>query len=216
MKNVILFDLDGTITDPKVGITKSVQYALSHFDIHVDDPNELCHFIGPPLRESFREFYGLSEEGAELATAKYRERFIPTGIYENEIYDGMKDLLKGLKESCKTLVLATSKPTVFAERVLGYFNIAEYFTFISGSELSGERSDKFEIITYALESCGISDLDSCIMIGDRKFDIIGAKAVGISCIGVLYGYGDEAELSEVGADYLVSDVRELGELLFKL
>jgi len=213
MKNVILLDLDGTITDPKVGITKSVQYALSHFDIHVADPDELCHFIGPPLRESFREFYGLSEEDAELATAKYRERFAPTGVYENEIYDGMKDLLKNLKESGRTLILATSKPTVFAVRVLEYFDIAEYFSFISGSELSGERSDKFEVITYALEKCGISDLDSCVMIGDRKFDIIGAKAVGISCIGVLYGYGDEAELSEAGADYLASDVLELAQLL---
>jgi len=213
MKTVILFDLDGTITDPKVGITKSVQYALSHFDIHVDDPDELCHFIGPPLRESFREFYGLSEEDAELATAKYRERFIPTGIYENEVYDGMAGLLKSLKESGKTLILATSKPTVFAERVLEHFGIAEYFTFISGSELNGERSDKFEVITYALENCDISDLDSCIMIGDRKFDIIGAKAVGVSCVGVLYGYGDEDELEAAGADYLVRDVWELGELL---
>ena len=213
MKSVILFDLDGTITDPKVGITKSVQYALSHFDIHVEDPDELCHFIGPPLRESFREFYGLSEEDAELATAKFRERFVPTGIYENEIYDGMRDLLKHLKESGKTLILATSKATVFAERVLEYFEIAEYFTFVSGSELSGERSGKYEVITYALENCGIRDLDSCIMIGDRKFDIIGAKAVGVSSVGVLYGYGDEIELSAAGADYLVRDVWELGELL---
>jgi len=213
MKNIILFDLDGTITDPKVGITKSVQYALSHFNIHIEDPDELCKFIGPPLRDSFKDFYGFSDENAELATAKYRERFIPTGIYENEMYDGIEDLLKSLKDSDKTLILATSKPTVFAERVLEHFDIAKYFSFISGAELSGERSDKFEIITYAFEKNNIHDLDRCIMIGDRKFDIIGAKAARISSIGVLYGYGSKDELLKAGADYLAGDVWALREIL---
>jgi len=213
MKDIILFDLDGTITDPKVGITKSVQYALAHFDIHIQDPDELCKFIGPPLRDSFSEFYGLSAEQSELATAKYRERFTTTGIYENEIYDGMEALLKHLKSSGKTLLLATSKPTVFADRVLKHFNIDKYFSFISGSELNGERSDKFEVITYALENAGISDLNRCVMIGDRKFDIIGAKGVGMSSIGVLYGYGDKEELEAAVADHLARDVTELGRLL---
>ena len=213
MKNVILFDLDGTVTDPKEGITKSVQYALSHFDIHIEDPDELCNFIGPPLRESFKEFFGFNDEDAELATAKYRERFTESGIYKNEIYEGMEDLLKNLKDSGKTLILATSKPTVFAEHILQHFGIDKYFSFICGSELSGERSDKYEIIKYAIEKNGIRDAGSCIMIGDRKFDIIGAKAAGVSNIGVLYGYGSEDELSEAGADYLVRDVRELEKLL---
>jgi len=213
MKDIILFDLDGTITDPKVGITKSVQYALKYFDIHIGDPDELCNFIGPPLRESFMEFYGLSMEQAELATAKYRERFVATGIYENEIYDGMAELLESLKSSGKTLLLATSKPTVFAERVLSHFNIDKYFSFISGSELNGERSDKFEVITYALENAAIKNVEKCVMIGDRKYDIIGARAAGVSNIGVLYGYGDKSELEEAGADYLARDVAELGRLL---
>ena len=213
MKTTILFDLDGTITDPKIGITKSVQYALEHFGIHIKDPDELCHFIGPPLRESFMEFYGLSPGQAELATAKYRERFVVTGIYENEIYDGMADLLKNLNSSGKTLLLATSKPAVFAERVLSHFNIDKYFSFIGGSELNGERSDKLEVITYALENAAVKDTEKCVMIGDRKYDIIGARAAGVSNIGVLYGYGDQNELEEAGADYLARDVAELGRLL---
>ena len=215
MKDVILFDLDGTITDPKVGITKSFQYALAHFDIHVKDPDELCHIIGPPIRDAFKEFFSFDDAGAELATAKYRERFPTIGIYENEMYEGMDNLLKNLKDDGKTLLLATTKPAIYAERILEHFNIAQYFSFISGSELSGERSDKHELITYALGNMNITDLERCIMIGDRKFDIIGAKAVGISSIGVLYGYGDESELRDAGADYLVRDVKELGEILGK-
>jgi len=213
MKNIILFDLDGTITDPKVGITKSVKYALSHFDVHVEDPDTLCHFIGPPLRESFKEFYGLDDDQAEIAVAKYRERFSQAGIYENEIYEGMAELLQRLKGSGKTLILATSKPIVFAEIVLKHFGIFEHFSFIGGSELNGERSDKYEVIMYALETVGITDVDSCVMVGDRKYDIIGAKAARMSNIGVLYGYGSEDELLAAGVDYLAADVTELGELL---
>jgi len=215
VKNIILFDLDGTLTDPKVGITRSVQYALRHFDINVENPDDLCKFIGPPLRDSFKEFYGFDDDSAEIATEKYRERFRTTGIYENEIYDGMEDLLRKLKSSGKTLIVATSKPTDFAKIVLEHFNVDKYFSFISGSEMNGERTDKAEVLKYAFEKCNIHDMSSCIMIGDRKFDIIGAKSVGISSIGVLYGYGGKEELMEADADYLAEDIRELETILSK-
>ena len=213
MKNIILFDLDGTLTDPKVGITKSVRYALRHFGIYADDLDELCKFIGPPMRKSFKEFYGFDDEAANRATEKYRERFLEKGIYENVMYGGIDVMLKNLKASDKTLFLATSKPTEQAERVLEHFGLAEYFSFVSGAELDGERSEKWEVIQYALERNDIRDRDACIMVGDRKYDITGAKSAGIDSVGVLYGYGGLAELSDAGADYIVKNVAELTELL---
>ena len=163
MKNIILFDLDGTITDPKVGITKSVQYALRHFDIDVENLDDLVKFIGPPLRQSFKSFYGFDDMNVEEAVEKYRERFLEKGIYENVMYDGIDIMLKNLKESGKTLLIASSKPTVQVVKVLEYFSLIDFFTFISGAELNGERSDKEELILYAFENNNIKDLDSCIM-----------------------------------------------------
>ena len=213
-KNIILFDLDGTLTDPKVGITTSVQYALSHFGIHVENPDELCKFIGPPLRQAFKEYYGFDTAGAEEALWKYRERYIDEGIYENIMYPGIDHMLEGLKDLGKTLIVATSKPTILAEKVLKHFSLDKYFSFVSGAELNGERSEKSEIIQYAFEKCNIDNIKNCIMVGDRKHDIVGAKAACISSIGVLYGYGSEEELSEAGADYIVKTVSELSDLLY--
>jgi haloacid dehalogenase superfamily, subfamily IA, variant 1 with third motif having Dx(3-4)D or Dx(3-4)E len=180
----IFFDLDGTLTDPKIGITKSVQYALKKCGITVENTDDLCHFIGPPLKDSFKKFYGFGDDDAENAVTFYREYFSEKGIYENAIYDGAREMLQMLKASQKTLVLATSKPTVYATKILKHFNIYEYFTFISGSELDGSRSKKSEVIRYALEQNNISDLSGIIMVGDREHDIIGAKSVGILSIGV--------------------------------
>ena len=213
MKNVILFDVDGTITDPKVGITKSVQYALRHFGIIINNPDDLCTFIGPPLRQSFKDFYGFDDTSAEKAVEKYREYYLDTGIYENFLYDGMDVMLEKLKQQGKTLLTASTKPTPQVKRVLEYFHIIKYFTFISGSEFNGDRSDKKELILYALENAKINDLNDCIMIGDRKHDIIGAKKVGIDSIGVLYGYGGLDELTEAEATFIVKNVAELSELL---
>lgn len=213
MKEIILFDLDGTITDPKVGITKSVQYALRCFDIYVDNPDDLCKFIGPPLRQSFKVFYGFDDAGANEAVEKYREYFLNKGIYENIMYDGMNVMLKKLKELGKVLLIATSKPTVQAEKVLSYFGLDKYFAYVSGAELNGDRSEKSEVILYALEKKNINDLCRCIMIGDRKHDIIGAKTVGMDSVGVLYGYGGFDELSEAKATFIVNDVNELSDLL---
>ena len=205
----ILFDLDGTLTEPKVGITKSVQYALKKCGIEVKNADNLCPFIGPPLWDSFKKFYGFDDAGAENAVAFYREYFSKKGMYENTIYDEVKEMLQELKSSQKTLILATSKPTVYAIEILKYFNIYEYFTFISGSELDGLRSKKSEVIRYAIEQNKISDLSKIIMVGDREHDIIGAKDVGILSIGVLFGYGDYDELQNAKADFIVSNIKEL-------
>ena len=235
MKNIILFDLDGTISDPKVGITKSIQYALRHFDIDVENADELCKFIGPPIHQTFKEFYGFNDVDVERAVGKFRERMLAKGLYENIMYDGVDAMLKELHESGKTLMIATSKPINLARKVLEYFAIDQFFAFVSGSEMNGDRSDKSEVIQYALEqnnipketslnarSCslvqGVStenclNISDCIMVGDRKHDIIGAKTNGLESIGALYGYGDYEELTTAGADYLVKDIGELSDLL---
>jgi len=211
--DIIFFDLDGTLTDPKIGITKSIQYALASFGINVENPDDLVKFIGPPIRPAFKNFYGFDDADAEKAVEKFRERFLVKGIYENVMYDGIEVMLQKLKDAGKVLIIATSKPTVQAKTVLSYFNIDKYFTFVSGSEMNGDRSDKGEVIQYALEQTGISDISRCIMVGDRKHDVIGAKTVGMQSIGVLYGYGDYEELSQANADYIVKNVDELSALL---
>jgi len=211
-KEYILFDLDGTLTDPKIGITKSTQYALAHFGINTENPDDLCKHIGPPIRTSFKE-YGLTDAEVEEAVSKYRERFVDVGIYENTMYQGVDEMLQKLQDSGKTLILATSKVAAYAQIILEHFNLAKFFTFVSGSELNGDRSEKSEVIQYALDQNNISDLSKCIMIGDRKYDIVGAKAIGIDSIGVLYGYGDYEELSQAGADHIVKDVDALSDLL---
>jgi len=213
MAKYILFDLDGTLTDPKSGITKSVQYALRKFEITVDDPDSLTNFIGPPLKNSFKEFYGFDDYGAESAVTEYRKYFSEKGIYENAMFDGIDEMLKALCDAGKTIILATSKPSVYAGQILKHFNIYDYFTFVSGSELDGSRTEKYEVIKYALEQNDITDLSSVVMVGDREHDILGAKKMGVASIGVLFGYGDYAELSDAGADVIVSDVAELKSVL---
>lgn len=198
----ILFDLDGTITDPKTGITNSVAYALKKFGITVNDLDRLTGFIGPPLKDSFIEYYDFSEDEAALAVKYYREYFGEKGIYQNTVYPDMNDLLNDLKNMGKTLVIATSKPTIYAKKILEYFNLIDYFEFVAGSELNGLRNKKSEVIAYALEACGIVDRSSSVMVGDRKHDILGAKEVGITSVGVLYGYESISEINSVDPDYI--------------
>ena len=216
MKKYILFDLDGTITDPKEGITKSVEYALNKFGITVDNLNELCKFIGPPLKDSFIEYYNFNDDEAEKAIKYYREYFSDRGIYENQVYKGFEDILISLKENNKVLIVATSKPTIFAQKILEHFNLRKYFSFVSGSNLDGTRVKKSEVIQYALERNNIKDLSEVIMIGDRKHDVYGAKEIGIESIGVLYGYGDYEELYDNGANYIVNNVEELRKLIMEI
>jgi len=206
-------DLDGTITDPLEGITRSVQYALAHFGIQVEDHHTLSHFIGPPLVDAFMEYYGFSREQAVAAAEKYRERFSVTGLYENEVYPGMEAFLQTMAAAGKKLLVATSKPQVFAQKILEHFGLAGYFTFIGGSNLDGTRAHKDEVIRYVLEENRITDLRQAVMVGDRKYDLVGAQKVGLDCIGVLYGYGSPEEMKEAGATALAADLRELAQLL---
>ena len=212
MKQYLLFDLDGTLTDPMVGITSSVQYALEKFGIHVRYLKELIPFIGPPLAESFQKFYGFSKEDAERAIQYYREYYAPKGIFENEVYEGIPEMLAHLTEAGFTLLVATSKPTVFARKVLKHFGMEDYFSFVGGSELDGSRTKKAEVISYILKTCGI-EAKEAIMIGDRRHDIEGGKACGLESVGVLYGYGTEQELTEAGADHIIRTVAELEDYL---
>ncbi len=216
MIHTLLFDLDGTLTDPAEGIANSVLYALSRFGITVADKRELYAFIGPPLADSFGRYYGFDRKTSEDAIGFYREYFKDRGIFENLVYDGILKMLQALKASGKTLLLATSKPEVFAGRILRHFGLAEYFDRICGSLLDNTRTDKHEVIEYALAISGIADRDGCLMIGDRKHDVLGAAASGIATVGVSYGYGSREELEKAGASPIVSDVRELTAYLLSV
>ena len=178
MKN-ILFDLDGTITDPAMGITNSVMYALKKFGIEVPERSELYKFIGPPLAESFEKYYGFSD--GQKAVEAYREYFAPKGIFENEVYEGIEELLSTLKNRGYNIYLATSKPEIYAKQILEHFKIDKYFSDAVGSELNGDRVEKGEVIAYLLKKHNITE---GIMIGDRCFDIIGAKENGLKSVGV--------------------------------
>ncbi len=209
----ILFDLDGTVTDSKIGILKSADYALRHFGIETENLDDIQKFIGPPLHFSFTKIFNLSEEETIIAIEKYRERYSKLGIYENTLYIGIVELLKELKANGKKVILATSKPKFYADKILNYFDITGYFDFVAGSEMDGSRSEKAEVISYALENMGIADFSECVMIGDREHDIIGAKSIGVASIGVLYGYGSRGELEKAGADRIASTVQELSVLI---
>lgn len=210
----ILLDLDGTVTNPKEGITKSFAYALAELGIETEDRDTLCKVIGPPLMQSFREFYGFTEEQALRGTAKYRERYEKLGWAENEVYEGMEEALAALCRQGAKLILATSKPERFAVRIMKHFGLDKYFTALCGADdYAKNRSTKEEVVRYALEQNGITDTTEVIMVGDRKYDVTGAAALGIKTIGVLYGFGDEAELREAGVVHLVRTPQELAEYL---
>ena len=218
MFDYILFDLDGTLTDPKEGITKSVQFALHYFGILEPDLKKLEKFIGPPLTESFIEFYNFDHKKAVQAVEKYRERFAKVGLYENKVYPGIESLLKKLKQDNKVLAIASSKPTIFVRKILEYFKLDSYFTVIMGSELDGKRSKKEDVVEACLKELFPNkpiDYDKTVMVGDRKFDVEGAKAFGLMSIGVGYGYAGSRELMDAGPDFYVATVKELEKLLFK-
>ena len=210
--DVFLFDLDGTLTDSSVGITKSVIYALKKYGIEEEDQKKLYAFIGPPLTESFQKFYGFSAEQSIEAVEYYREYYREIGIFENKVYEGMKETLRQLKEKGKRLMVATSKPEPFARRIIRHFGLASYFEYVAGMELDGGRGTKAEVIAYALQSCGIDDRGKTVMVGDREHDVIGAKKEGLDCIGVLYGFGSREELEKAGADWIIEKPEELCEL----
>ena len=209
MYKYILFDLDGTLTDPGLGITNAVMYALKKFDIEATDRSELYKFIGPPLLESFQKYYGMSEEESQMALQYYREYFKPYGLYENTVYEGIENVLTTLKSQGRKLVLATSKPEPFAVEILRHFGLDKYFDFIAGATMDEKRVRKADVIAYALESCKITELSEVVMIGDREHDVFGAKEVGVKSIGVLYGYGDLEELESAEADYIAKTPEDI-------
>ncbi len=210
--NTVLFDLDGTLTDPGVGITKSVEYALNRYGISVPDRAQLYPFIGPPLVDSFMKYYGFSKEKALEAVEVYREYFRVTGLFENEVYPGVPEMLEALKGRGKTLLIASSKPEVFVMRILEHFDLLQYFDFAGGALMDETRSTKTEVLSYVLTEAKVVP-NSAILVGDRKFDVNGAHALGLDAMGVLYGYGSEEELTAARPEYLVKHPREIAEIL---
>ena len=226
MFRFVLFDLDGTVSDPKEGICKCVQYALKAQNMDEPDLDKLEPFIGPPLKNSFMEFYGMDEQAAEAAVEKYRERFSTIGLYENELYPGMKEFLQSLQSYGVKLAIASSKPKIFVNRILKHFQIAEYFDVVCGSELNGKKVEKADVMREAISklfhireesvadtSKNIVPWNDILMVGDRKFDVEGAKIFGIKCAGVSYGYAAEGELEEAGADFVTDELDALHQYI---
>ncbi len=211
MYDLILFDLDGTLTNPEEGITKSVQYALEGYGIVENNIDNLRRFIGPPLVDGFMGFYSMNREDALGALARYRERFSDVGIFENELLDGCEKLLSDLKKEGKRLALATSKPYVYAKKILEHFELIKYFDILVGAELDGTRNDKKDVIKEVLKQAG--EYKNPVMVGDRMHDIIGAKKNNIPCIGVTFGFAVEGELEENGAIEIANSMGELFEIL---
>lgn len=213
MYEYILFDLDGTLTDPGEGITNSVAYALKKFNISVEDKTELYRFIGPPLIYSFMNFYGLNYENGLKAVEYYREYFSVTGIFENKLFDGIHKLLAEIKKSGKKIALATSKPEQYAVRILDHFDLTQYFDFIGAATMDETRSKKADVITYTLDNLGITDKSKVVMIGDRHHDIDGANQNDLDSIGVLFGYGSRDELENAGATYIAKTINDIIKFL---
>lgn len=207
------FDMDGTVINSAPGVTNAVSHALRRLGITPPPAEELTCFIGPPLVWSFSHFYGLNEEETQKALAYYREYYSDKGIFECLVYEGVENLLKRLNEQGATCVLATSKPHVFANRILAHFGLDCYFAYVSGPELDGTRNAKSEVIAYAMEQMGLKDRERILMIGDRNHDTLGARENGIDAVGVLWGFGSREELIESGARAVFGTAKELEEAL---
>ena len=208
MYKYIFLDLDGTLTDPFLGITNSVKYALKKFNI--DSTNEeLKCFIGPPLRQSFKEYYNMNADDAEKAVSYYREYYATKGLFENELYGDTIKVLDELKGLSLKIVLATSKPEKFSIEILKHFNIYEYFDFCACATLDKSRDTKSDIIKYAIDSLNITNLDEILMVGDRYHDVEGAKLNNIKCCYVTYGYGSIDEAKKYGANYIIDSLDEV-------
>lgn len=213
MIKYVLFDLDGTITEPAEGITNSARYALEQFGIKVKSNTELLAFIGPPLQDSFKDFYGFDDKKAKEAVLAYREHYKEIGMLQCTLYPNIELLLKTLKERNYTLAIATSKPEVFAIEILKHFKLDGYFDFIAGASLDMKRCKKEDVINHALKNLNITNTNEVIMIGDRKHDVLGARIHNIDCIGVLYGYGSKEEFLDCKCKYIVNETLDILEIL---
>lgn len=211
----VLFDLDGTLTDSSPGILNSVKYALTEMAWEIPDGEVLNKFLGPPLTYSFAEFCCMDEEQAKQAAEIYRGRYKDYCVIENSLYDGIYDVLEQLTDAGKILAVATTKPEVMAEKIVSHFGIKKFFTAVCGAAPDGSNGGKAGIIRNALEKCGEDDLGQALMIGDRFYDIEGAKAVGIASVGALFGYGSRPELEDAGADYIASEPKDIAKIILK-
>lgn len=215
MYQYILFDLDGTLTDSREGITKSVQYALDKMGVFEEDLSKLEQFIGPPLHDQFMRAYDFDDAAAHKAVAAYRERFSAVGWKENILFDDVPQVLQVLKNNGKVLAIASSKPRIFVDKILAYFGVDQYFDVVSGATLDGLISTKSQVVQQALMQLSIDDLSKAVLVGDRLHDVEGAHENGISCIGVTFGFGGRTELDSAGADKIVDDFDELTTLLLQ-
>ena len=209
----LLFDLDGTIVDASEGIYKSFEYALNHYGITVEDLNDLRVVIGPPLKDCFMGMYNFDEDKAIEAVAKYRERYSVTGLFECSIYDGIDVLLESLYNKGYKLVLATSKPEVYAKKILENKKLDKYFYYIAGAQIGGKICNKEDVLSYIIDTLEIDDVSKCLMIGDTKYDLAGAKEFNIDALGVLYGFGKHDELKCYPSIALANTVEEIGTYL---
>lgn len=212
MVQTILFDLDGTLTDPAPGITNSVIYALEQMGYPVPPRQELLKFIGPPLVYSFQHYSGMTQEEAVQATAQYRVYFGEKGLLENAVFDGVPQLLERLREQGYRLLIATSKPEIYTNRILEHFDLARYFDAVAGATLDQSRTAKEQVVAYALETYGV-DPATAVMVGDREHDIRGGRVNGLRTVGVTFGYGSRQELEESGADAVAENLEQLYNIL---
>lgn len=216
IKNV-LFDLDGTLTDPGLGITNSIMYAFRKLGFEVPEREKLYKYIGPPLIDSFKADFGMSDELARTTLYTYREYFSTKGLFENEPYAGIDVQLKKLNDAGCKLYVTTSKPEQFAVRILEHFGLAEYFTIICGASMDEKREKKADVIRYTLERAGKENESSdSVMVGDRYADIVGARETGLKSVGVLWGYGSADELENEHPDAICPEMSELAETILRL
>lgn len=208
MFRYVLMDLDGTLTDPGIGITNSIIYALERFGIHPKNRESLYRFIGPPLMEELSIVYGFSKEESQKALEYYREYFAVKGLYENRVYDGIPKTLQRIKDSGRILLVATSKPEVYSLKILEHFDLLRYFDYVAGSTMDSSRVRKSDVIAYAVQSFDV-DPKEAIMVGDRENDILGAAENNMSSLGVLYGYGSKEELQNAGATLFAKTPEEI-------
>ncbi len=213
MYKYILFDLDGTITESAPGIMNSARYALKHFGIEAPGDEKLRKFVGPPLFESFTQMFGIPAKRANEAIATYREYYAVKGIFENEVYEGVPEMLKRLTEQGYTVALATSKPEVYARKILAHFELDCYFAEICGIPLEDEKMTKAQVIAACIEKLGSPDKSQILMVGDRDYDVKGAAQNGIDCMGVLFGYGDREELESAGAVMIAKSAEDIAKLI---
>ena len=209
--DTLLFDLYGTLTDSTEGILNCLIYAIERMGFEV--PEDTNIFLGPPIRQSFAEFLGMNGEQVDEAVRIFRERYSDTGLFENRVYDGIPGMLERLKSGGKRLMVATSKPQVYAVRIFERFGLAQYFEIVGGAELDGSRDYKDEVIEYVLAKAGITDRSTVLMIGDRRQDVLGAHKTDIECMGILWGYGSVEELTQAGADYIARTPQEAADML---